>query len=72
MKEFIVGQISAPAWHGLNKPKQATPSLTVEMFCDSVGTWVCASARNILDPKTYKDAFNVSRAIMFKLFFVPK
>jgi len=41
MKEYIVGQISAPAWRGLNKPHQATPSPTVEMFCASVGTWVC-------------------------------
>lgn len=52
MKEFIVGQISVPAWQGLNKPKQATPSPTVEMFRASVGTWVCASARNVLDAKT--------------------
>lgn len=72
MKESIVGQISAQAWQGLNKHKQATPSPTAEMLCDSVGTWICASARNILDTKTYKDAFNMSRALVFKLFFIPK
>lgn len=54
------------------KQTQAGNSISdSEMFCASVGTWVCASARNILDTKTYKDAFDVSRAMMLKLFFVP-
>lgn len=71
-ERFYCRAISVPAWQGLNKPKQATPSPTVEMFCVSVGTWVCTSATNILNTKIYKGAFNISRAMMFKLFFIPK
>lgn len=51
MKEFA-GQISTPTWQGLDKPKQRASSLVVEVLCDSVGPWVCASARNILGTKT--------------------
>lgn len=53
LKEFA-GQISTLTWQELDKPKQRASPPVVEVLCDSVGTWVCASAGNILGTKTRK------------------